>query len=131
MLLITAFFASVLTFIYIKLAKNVIRLRRESNISVGPGKSEPLEKSIRAHANFNEYVPLGLILMACLEINNFNTLIIILVGGLFLIGRFLHAQSFLKEEMDIDLRVKGMKCTFWSLRIMSGLNFFSIAMSFL
>ena len=131
MLLITAFFASVLTFIYIKLAKNVIRLRRESKISVGHGKSEPLEKAIRAHANFNEYVPLGLILMACLEINNFNTLIIILVGGLFLIGRFLHAQSFLKEEMDIDLRVKGIKCTFWSLMIMSGLNLFSIAMSFL
>ena len=84
MLLITAFFASVLTFIYIKLAKNVIRLRRESNISVGHGKSEPLEKAIRAHANFNEYVPLGLILMACLEINNFNTLIITLVGGLSL-----------------------------------------------
>ena len=131
MLLITAFFASVLTFIYIKLAKNVIRLRRESNISVGHGKSEPLEKAIRAHANFNEYVPLGLILMACLEINNFNTLIIILVGGLFLIGRFLHAQSFLKDEMDIDLRVKGIKCTFWSLMVMSGLNLFSIAMSFL
>ncbi|MCH9781716.1 MAG: MAPEG family protein [Betaproteobacteria bacterium] len=131
MLLITAFFASVLAFIYIKLARNVIRLRRESNISVGHGKSEPLEKAIRAHANFNEYVPLGLILMACLEINNFNTLIIILVGGLFLIGRFLHAQSFLKDKMDIDLRVKGMKCTFWSLIIMSGLNFFSIAMSFL
>lgn len=131
MLLITAFFASILTLIYIKLAKNVIRLRREKKISLGHGKSENLEKAIRAHANFNEYVPIGLILMACLEVNKFNAVIIVLVGGLFLGGRFLHAQSFLKDEMDIDLRVKGIKYTFWSLMIMSGLNLFSIAMSFL
>ena len=61
MLMITAFFASVLALIYIKLSRNIILLRREHKISLGSGKSKDLEKAIRAQANFNEYVPLGLI----------------------------------------------------------------------
>ena len=51
-------------------------------------------------------------------------------GGLLLAGRFMHARSFLKEEMDVKLRVNGMRCTFWSLRILAGLNIFAIIMAF-
>ena len=129
MLIITSFFAAILALIYVKLSKNIIKIRRERKISLGSGKSSDLEKAIRAQANFNEYVPLGLILLACLEINNFNQTITFASGVLLLVGRFLHAKSFLKDEMDYDLRVKGMKCTFWSLIILSGLNIFSILMA--
>ena len=129
MLLITAFFASILALIYVKLSLNVIMLRREHKISLGSGKSKDLEKAIRAQANFNEYVPIGLILLGCLEINNFNQIIIFASGALLLVGRFMHAKSFLKDEMDVTLRVNGMKCTFWSLRILAGLNIFAIVMA--
>ena len=128
MLMITAFFASVLALIYIKLSRNIILLRREHKISLGSGKSKDLEKAIRAQANFNEYVPLGLILLACLEINNFNQVIIFASGALLVAGRFMHAKSFLKDEIDTQLRVNGMKCTFWSLRILAGLNILAIIM---
>ena len=40
----------------------------------------------------------------------------------------MHAKSFLKDEMDTQLRVNGMKCTFWSLRILAGLNILAIIM---
>ena len=63
MLMITGFFASILVFIYIKLARNVIKLRREHNVVIGDGKIKELEQAIRAHANFNEYVPIGLIML--------------------------------------------------------------------
>jgi uncharacterized membrane protein YecN with MAPEG domain len=43
----------------------------------------------------------------------------------------MHAKSLLKDEMDVTLRVNGMKCTFWSLRILAGLNIFAIIMAFI
>mgnify|MGYP005695969679 FL=1 len=131
MLLVTAFLASILALVYVKLSRNVIMLRREHKISLGAGKSKDLEKAIRAQANFNEYVPIGLILIACLEINNFNQVITFASGLLLVIGRFMHAKSFLKDEMEVVLRVNGMKCTFWSLRILAGLNIFAIIMAFI
>ena len=54
MLIITSFFAAILALIYVKLSKNIIKIRRERKISLGSGKSSDLEKAIRAQANFNE-----------------------------------------------------------------------------
>ena len=129
MLMITAFYASLLAFIYIKLSRNVIRLRRQHNMTVGFGKFKDLEQAIRAHGNFNEYVPLGLILLACLEINRIHPIILFILGAFFVTGRYLHAKSFLKKDMDIALRVKGMKATFWSMMLMAGTNLLAILVS--
>lgn len=131
MLTITSFFAAVLALIYIKLSKNVIKLRRKYNVVSGYGKHKDLDQAIRAHANFNEYVPIGLILLACLEINRIPSVIIFAFGSFFLVGRYLHAKSFLKNEVDIQLRVKGTKATFWSLTLMAGLNLLALIVSFL
>ena len=129
MLMITGFFASILVFIYIKLARNIIKLRREHNVIIGDGKIKELEQAIRAHANFNEYVPIGLIMLACLEINKIHDLIVFLLGALFIAGRYIHVKSFLKKTMDISMRVQGMKLTFWSLLIMAGMNLFALVVS--
>ena len=131
MLIITGFFASILAFIYIKLARNVIKLRRQHNVVIGAGKFKDLEQAIRAHGNFNEYVPLGLILLACLEINKIHFLIVFILGALFASGRYLHAKSFLKKDMDIEMRVKGMKATFWSMMLMAGMNLLALVVSFI
>jgi len=129
--MITAFYASMLGFIYIKLSKNIIRLRRKYNVTLGHKNHGDLEQAIRAHANFSEFVPIGLILLACLEINKIYFAVVILLGGLFFIGRVLHAKSFLKDKIDNSLRIKGMQFTFWSIMLMSGMNIFSILVSFI
>tara|TARA_B100000768_G_scaffold167733_1_gene172052 strand:- start:277 stop:666 length:390 start_codon:yes stop_codon:yes gene_type:complete len=129
--MITALYASMLGFIYIKLSKNIIRLRRKYNVTLGHKKHADLEQAIRGHANFSEFVPLGLILLACLEINNVHYFVVLSLGGLFFLGRVFHAKSFLKEKIDISLRVKGMQFTFWSIMLMSGMNIFSILVSFI
>ena len=69
MLLITSVIAAALTLIFIKLSFNVIGLRRKNKVSLGSGGHEDLERAIRAQANFSEYVPIGIILLACLELN--------------------------------------------------------------
>lgn len=131
MIMITALYASMLGFIYIKLSKNIIQLRRKYNVTLGHKKHADLEQAIRGHANFSEFVPLGLILLACLEINNVHYFVVLSLGGLFFLGRVFHAKSFLKEKIDKSLRVKGMQFTFWSIMLMSGMNIFSILVSFI
>ncbi|MFQ3368567.1 MAG: putative membrane protein YecN with MAPEG domain [Methylophilaceae bacterium] len=131
MLQITALYASLLAFIYIKLSTNVIELRRLHKISLGHKNHKDLEQSIRAQANFIEYVPLGLILLSCLEINKIHPVIVFLLGGLLLVGRFLHAKSFTMPNIDQSKRVQGMKFTFWSIRLMAAMLIFSFLISFI
>ena len=131
MLQITALYASLLAFIYIKLSTNVIELRRLHKISLGHKNHKGLEQSIRAQANFIEYVPLGLILLSCLEINKIHPVIVFLLGGLLLVGRFLHAKSFTMPNIDQSKRVQGMKFTFWSIRLMAAMLIFSFLISFI
>ena len=131
MLQITALYASLLAFIYIKLSTNVIELRRLHKISLGHKNHKDLEQSIRAQANFIEYVPLGLILLSCLEINKIHPVIVFLLGGLLLVGRFLHAKSFTMPNIDQSKRVQGMKFTFWSIRLMAAMVIFSFLISFI
>jgi uncharacterized membrane protein YecN with MAPEG domain len=129
MLQITALYASLLAFIYIKLSTNVIKLRRLHKVSLGHKNHHDLEQAIRAQANFIEYVPFGLILLSCLEINKIHPVIVFLLGGLLLIGRFLHAKSFTMPNIDKTKRVQGMKFTFWSMRLMAAMLIFSLLIS--
>ena len=131
MLEITGLYASLLAFIYIRLSLNVISLRRVHRVSLGHKNHKNLEQAIRAQANFIEYVPFGLILLSCLEINKVHPLIVFILGGLLFIGRFLHAKSFTIPGTDKVKRVQGMQCTFWSMRLMAAMLIFSLLVSFI
>ena len=127
MLIITAFFSSILALIFYKLSINVIRLRRKYKVSLGsPKKHKDLEQAIRAHGNLSEFLPIGLILLACLEVNHLPKIVVFMCGLFFLIGRYLHATSFLKEEINASNRVLGMKITHWSIILMAILNIITV-----
>ena len=125
MIPVTALFSAILFFLYYYLAKNVIQIRRNNKIAIGFAKNKQLEQAIAAHSNFNQYVPLGLIMMACMELNKIHFSIIFLVGISFTFGRIIHAKSFLKKTMDLKQRVQGMKFTFWTMIVMAILNIVS------
>jgi len=118
----TALLSSILFLLYCRLSKNVISLRRKSKIILGVGKQKDLEQAVAAHSNFNQYVPLALIMLACMELNKIHFSLVFLVGCIFIAGRIIHAKSFLKEKMDISQRVLGMKLTFYSMIAMSIFN---------
>ncbi|MGI9130316.1 MAG: MAPEG family protein [Candidatus Methylopumilus sp.] len=122
MLKITAIYAAILTFVYVKLTLNVINLRRQNQVSLGDGGREDLQQAIRSHGNFAEYVPLGLILLACLEANHIHWTIVLLLGGVFTVGRLYYAKAFLEATHNIELRVKGMKYTLWGLQALAATN---------
>lgn len=126
MLLITATFAAVLTLMYVRLAFDVIRLRRQHQVGLGSGKQSALTVAIRTHANFAEYTPLMLILMACLELNGWSGYWLWPLGGLFVVGRWLHARGMRSSvNGDFRLRVRGMQATFGCLISLAVLNLVS------
>ena len=122
MLKLTAIYAAILTFVYVKLTLNVINLRRQNEVSLGDGGREDLQQAIRSHANFAEYVPLGLILLGCLEANHIHWTIVLLLGGVFTTGRLFYAKAFLEATPNMELRVRGMKFTLWGLQALAATN---------
>ena len=98
---------------YVKLFRNVVKLRRETKTSLGY-KNENLERAIRAHANFCETVPISIILSLFLYFHNYLFFAFPSVI-LLLIGRKIHSDAISNVDEDLDMRVKGMKLTLYSI----------------
>ena len=115
MLLVTSIIASILTIIFVKLSFAVIGLRRKNKVGLGSGGHEDLERAIRAQGNFAEYVPFGIILIACLELNGAPWWLVAIPGIALIIGRLIHAIGINTPPPDFSKRVLGMKFTFNTL----------------
>ena len=122
MLFITSIIASVLTIIFVRLSFAVIRLRRKNKVGLGNGGHEELERAIRAQGNFAEYVPFGIILIACLEINGAPWWLVAVPGITLIAGRLIHARGINMPPPDFSQRVLGMKFTFNTLIALVVLN---------
>ncbi len=88
---ITSLTASILALIYVVLSVRVSGGRRRYRISLGDGDNADMLARIRAHANFIEYVPLLLILMALLESSGGKSSALALGGALLVVFRIMHA----------------------------------------
>ena len=122
MLFITSVIASVLTIIFVRLSFAVIRLRRKNKVGLGSGGHEELERAIRAQGNFAEYVPFGIMLIACLEINGAPWWLVAVPGITLIAGRLIHAKGINVPPPDFSQRVLGMKFTFNTLIALVVLN---------
>lgn len=77
---------------------------------------EKLNRNIRAHGNFSEYVPLFFILLLTLEILNYNSFAYLLSASvIFTYGRLAHAICFAFYDYNPFLRVSGMLATYIGL----------------
>ena len=122
MLLVTSIVTSILTIIFVKLSFAVIGLRRKNKVGLGSGGHEDLERAIRAQGNFAEYVPFGIILIACLELNGAPWWLVAIPGIALIIGRLIHAIGINTPPPDFSKRVLGMKFTFNTLITLVVLN---------
>lgn len=87
--------------------------------SLGDGGDPAMLRRIRAHANFAEYVPLVLVLLAGLELSGLPRLLLHTVGGMLLAGRLLHGFALAYTEKFAFGRMAGMILTFGALLIAS------------
>ena len=112
MLTITAVTASVLALYFIRLALEVIALRRRHKVSLGDGGNEDIRRAMRAHGNFAEYVPIALLLMALAELNQAPRPLLVALGVALISGRVLHRSGIRHPERAFKNRVRGMQLTF-------------------
>jgi uncharacterized membrane protein YecN with MAPEG domain len=73
------------------LAMRVGQVRTREKVSIGDGGNENVIRRMRAHANFTEFTPFVLILIAAIELVGGTSTWLWAVSSLFLVGRLLHA----------------------------------------
>ena len=122
---ITTTFAALFTIFYLFLSMRIGYLRGSPVMKLifkmdKKVTETKLERNVRAHGNFSEYVPLFLILLFLAEyltIIQFKYLIMLCI--IFLYGRIAHAVCFAFFDYNPFLRISGMICTYLVLGILS------------
>eukprot|EP00210_Caulerpa_lentillifera_P001202 g1158.t1 len=115
---ITTRYAGACALVYVALSFRVINLRMKKNISVGDKQDSTLFYAIRGHGNFQEYVPITLLLLALAEIQKLLSpqYLHILAASLF-VGRLLHASCFVFKAPRL-LRIIGTASTLTNLIVL-------------
>jgi len=111
MLPITSLYAGGLALIYLALTFRVISFRRANRVSLGDADSKDLRQRARGHGNFAEYAPIGLILLACVELQGAPSIATHILGAMLFFGRLLHAMAFWVHPMNFTYRSIGMLLT--------------------
>lgn len=114
---VTAFYAALLAALFLVLSVRVIGWRREMRVEIGDGGERELLRRVRVHANFAEYVPYALLLMALSESMTPPRPLLHLVGVVLVIGRLLHAYGLGQTPQILRYRVLGMTLTFAAIGI--------------
>jgi uncharacterized protein len=112
---ITSLFAALLALMLFTLTMTVIVTRMTTKTDLGDGDNPLMSRRIRAHGNFVEYVPMGLILLGLNEVSGASAIWLWTIGALLLVGRILHAAGMIFTISPS--RVIGMMLTNWSLLI--------------
>ena len=93
-MIVTPLYAGLLALWFLLLTLRVVQERHRTHIAIGDGDDATLARRIRGHANFAEYVPLALLLLAILELSRFSIYVIHALGIALLVSRILHGYAF-------------------------------------
>jgi len=109
---ITSLYTALLALLFMFLSVRVIRVRHRTKIAFGAADDPGLERRIRVHANFAEYVPIALLLIALAESDGASGWIVHALGLILLLARAAHAYGVSQAEEDFRFRVFGTASTF-------------------
>ena len=113
--MITAVYAAGIALLFVALSVRTIFLRSRLKLSIGHGDHPELERAVRAHSNFSEYVPLALLLIYFLETQSNDSNLIHFLCISLVAGRCLHALGVSQTNEKTGLRIAGMAFTFVAL----------------
>lgn len=121
--IVTPVIAALLGLTLLGLSWRVVDLRRRHRIVLGDGGRPDLERAIRMHGNFVEYVPLALLLLLVLEAGGeFPRWAIAALGAALVVGRLLHAQGLASRPGASFGRFAGTVATWSVILLASALN---------
>lgn len=110
---IVPIYASLLAFLFFALSVRVIRQRGSLRVALGDQGHASLIRAIGVHANFAEYVPFTLLLLAFAEMQNLRAGFLHFLCVVLLLGRLSHAYGVSQAKEDLRFRVAGMLATFF------------------
>jgi uncharacterized protein len=119
---IALLFASLHILLMLYLALRVVSHRRAMKIGIGDGGDHRLQRKIRAHGNFIEYVPIALILLALLELSGLAALWLWIFGGALFAARLLHAFGLSRKSGYSPERFIGTLLTWIVMAAMAGVG---------
>jgi uncharacterized membrane protein YecN with MAPEG domain len=111
-MIIVPTYAAIFAFLFVFLSFRVIKARRQEKIAIGAGGSAVVERAMRVHANFAEYVPFALLLLSFIEQKGAHYLYVNFLCLLLLVGRSVHIFGVSNENENFRYRVLGMSMTF-------------------
>jgi len=116
---ITALYAALSTLLILLLAGRVIAYRLKHKIGLGDADDAELRRRIRAHGNAIEYVPLGLLLLLLLELDQTAPLLLHVFGILLLLARAAHAWGVSHRSGMSNGRLVGVVTTIGVIALMA------------
>jgi hypothetical protein len=126
-MLITGLYAALCGLLLVIFSFMIIRKRFAFQTGIGDGGHEELQRVIRIHGNFTEFVPLALILIMLSEMTGTSAHLIHGMGLTLVIARILHAFGLNKSAGSSLPRMFGMIGTFLVILCASGLLIFKYA----
>ena len=109
--MITILYAGILGIFYVALSIFVVQGRWKYKTSLGNGGNPQLEKRIRVHGNFAEYVPFALLLLFLVDTVHYAPLLVHILGIMLVIGRICHARGILHPNPLNPFRSLGVVLT--------------------
>jgi uncharacterized membrane protein YecN with MAPEG domain len=110
------------------LSSRVSLRRRLLRVSLGDGDDKELRKRIRAQANAIEYLPLGLLLLLCLEWNQTVPVILHTCGIVLILARASHAYGLSRTGGTSPERFAGTGLTWLVMLAMALLLIWQLAL---
>ena len=105
-------YAAILVLIFVFLSVRVIQMRGSAKIGLGHGDNPVMERLIRVHGNFAEYVPLALLLLAFMEMQSQSRYLIHILCIVLIIARVVHAIGVTPVNENFQMRVASVAATF-------------------
>ena len=124
-LTITALYASLAGLFLLVLSFRVVRWRRKLSVGLGDGGQESLLRAQRAQANFIEYVPIALILLAAAESQGLSGWLLQTTGAVLVLARLLHAWGLSQSSGRSFGRYWGTLLTWLVILALSLANIFA------
>jgi len=112
-------YAAVLVLIFVLLSVRVIQMRASAKIGLGHGNNPVMERRIRVHGNFAEYVPLALLLLLCMELQSQSRILIHVLCIALIAARVVHAIGVTPVKENFPMRVASVLTTFAVLIVAS------------
>lgn len=99
---LTSLYAALLALVFFALSVWVVAGRAQYRVNHGNGGQGALQRRIRAHGNFAEYVPLILLLVALLEGGGAGRTTVHLLLAPLLIARLMHPVGMVAPEASMQ-----------------------------